>query len=354
MTATILVTGAAGLVGAEVTAALAATGHRVLALTHHQAALVRHDGRVLPATGRPVAGEITTVSGDIRADRLALPPGLTAEIDTVVHCAAATRFGLPDDDYHEVNVVGTRRVLELARAVSASVVHVSTAYVCGLRDGPIAEDELDLGQPLANAYERSKMTAEKLVRRAADAGLAATVVRPSIVAGAQRTGAIREFGNLYTLIKLAALGRLRTLPGRYDALLDIVPVDHAARVIVAAVAAGPRSYGSVLHAVGHTVSLAGLSSVLAEYPAFRTPRFVAPENFDPAALPAAERRRYEAIGSLYASYLNRRPVFDDAATVRLLGLRRPANALAYLRRMIRFGVRRGYLAGRPALERTLR
>lgn len=53
----VLVTGAAGLVGAEVTARLAAAGHEVTALVHHNPVLVRNDGTPLET------GAVTCLSG---------------------------------------------------------------------------------------------------------------------------------------------------------------------------------------------------------------------------------------------------------------------------------------------------
>ena len=48
----------------------------------------------------------------------------------------------------------------------AAMVQVSTAYVCGERDGAIAEDETDRPERFANPYEASKFASEALVREA--------------------------------------------------------------------------------------------------------------------------------------------------------------------------------------------
>ena len=56
---TVLVTGATGLVGAEVVARLAAAGRPVAAVLHSNSAIVRNDGTILEAG--------TAVAGDIRA-----------------------------------------------------------------------------------------------------------------------------------------------------------------------------------------------------------------------------------------------------------------------------------------------
>jgi thioester reductase-like protein len=349
---TVLVTGAAGLLGAEVTYRLATAGHAVVALTHRATDLIRNDGAgIRAAHWPPRPGTVVRLTGDVTVDRLDLPTdryaALASAVDTVVHCAAITGFGLPERAYHTVNVTGTTHVLALATTASARLVHVSTAYVCGERDGVAGEDELDVGQRFGNPYEHSKLRAEQLVRAATADGLPAVVIRPSIVAGAQRSGVIRGFNNLYPLVKLATEGTLRTLPGHYDAVLDLVPVDRVTRIVTDAVDRFESVAGATCHATGHALTLRDFSDVLAEYPSFRVPRFVPPGEFDPAVLPDRERRYYQRVGTLYTSYFRRRLRFDDSVTRQLLGWQPATGGRAYLRRLLDHCLRAGYLGGMP-------
>jgi len=167
-----------------------------------------------------------------------------------VHCAAITDFGRAEALYQQVNVDGTRQVIELAREHATPLVHVGTAYVCGERSGTIAESELDVGQRLGNNYEESKLRAETLVRKANADGLPVAVVRPSIVVGAARTGVVRDFKNIYVVLKLTTQGRVRSIPGHFDAMLDLVPVDHVADVVAATVDRFAEAEGRTFHAVG--------------------------------------------------------------------------------------------------------
>ncbi|MFF3484187.1 SDR family oxidoreductase [Streptomyces sp. NPDC002701] len=80
----------------------------------------------------------------------------------------------------------------------------------------------------------SKLRGETLVREAAGDGLPIVVTRPSIVTGERRTGQIREYKTLYSVVRLIAKGGVRTIPGHYDALLDLVPVDYVADLIAEA------------------------------------------------------------------------------------------------------------------------
>jgi len=70
-----------------------------------------------------------------------LPP-LPADVDVLVHCAGEVSFDPPVDEGFRTNLEGTRLLLAAVRATGAHphVVHVSTAYVAGLRQGWVAEE----------------------------------------------------------------------------------------------------------------------------------------------------------------------------------------------------------------------
>ncbi|MER6068569.1 SDR family oxidoreductase [Streptomyces sp. NPDC001817] len=346
---TVLVTGAGGFVGAEVTARLTAAGHTVLALLHRTPEIVRNDGSELT----PGPGALTPVTGDITRPGLGLTQEgrrLAATADRIVHCAAVTDFGLPDERYDRINVAGTRHVLDLALADRTPLVHVSTAYVCGERDGTAREDELDVGQRPGNGYERSKLTAETMVRKAAADGLPTTVVRPSIVTGATRTGRIRDFKTIYPVLRVLTRGLVRTVPGHYDGVLDLVPVDRVADLVTEAALRFEEARGSTLHAVGHELTLRDFSDVLAEYPCFHVPRFVPPSAFSARSLTDRERPYYDRVVSLYDTYFRRRVHFDDAHAAVLRGRPAATGARPYLRRLLDHCLTTGYLGPAPRRE----
>ncbi|GAA0570341.1 hypothetical protein GCM10010172_63460 [Paractinoplanes ferrugineus] len=343
----VLVTGAAGLVGAEVCARLTRNGHHVIGLVHRVRTLTANNGRHVRAE---------LVTGDVTLPRLGLDEPsrrlLAARVDLIVHSAAITDFGRPRETYEAVNVAGTANVLDLATEAGARLIHVSTAYVCGEQDGHILETALDARQRFGNHYERSKFDAELLVRKAAAEGLATTVVRPSVVVGATRTGVVREFKNIYVVLKLLSEGRVTAIPGHFDACVDLVGVDHVAALI--ADVAENRADGLTLHAVGSSVSMRHVSDVLAEYPSFRVPRYVAPATFSPAALPGVERAYWDRMLSLYESYFRRRQTFDDTAAAGLRTNRRATNGPDQLRKIIDYAVRAGYLgAPLPGVDEAL-
>ncbi|NKY49243.1 SDR family oxidoreductase [Nocardia vermiculata] len=337
----VLVTGAGGLVGAEVVARLVGAGTVVAGLLHSNSRIVRNDGAEVHG--------VDTVRGDVRSPNLGLSradlAALGDRVGMIVHSAATTAFDATAAEYEELNVRGTANAIELALRWNVPLVYVGTAYVCGMRSGTITEDELDAGQHFGNGYEDSKFRAERLIR--CTPGLRWSVVRPGIVTGATGTGVIRDYKNLYTVVKLIVEGKLRSLPGRYDATIAPAPVDFVADVITAAVADFDAVAGRTLHAVGaDSLSLREISDVFAEYPSFRVATFVPEASFEVSDLEPLEREYYERIGVLYTSYFARRPLFDTTTTRAVLGRACPPTGKAYLRLLLDYCLESGYL-GEP-------
>ena len=318
----ILVTGAAGLVGGDVCRRLRERGHRVIGMVHRRG-----------AAGDTVAGDVTQ-------------PGLGIDLrpELIVHCAAITAFDAAPEAYARVNVGGTANVVAFAERVGARLLHVSTAYVCGTRDGVIREGEV--GDTFVNGYEASKAAAEALVRAAS---VLWTIARPSVVVGDSATGKIATFENIYLIFRLIAEGRVRTLPAAAYATLDLVPIDHVGRGLVAL--AETPAPGATVHLSAATPTLVrDLGAAIAAVPGLGHPRFVDPADFDPAALPPVERRYHAAAAALYTQYLTRAPVFDQSVARRLVPPCPPTDG-AWLGRLIAYCLARGFVTAKPFNER---
>ena len=267
----------------------------------------------------PPPGEIRTLAADLRLDRFGLDPArldtLARDLDLIVHCAAVTGFDQPPASHRAVNVEGTARILALADRPGAApvpVLHVSTAYVCGDRSGPVAEAPFRAGAAFANAYEASKAEAETLVAAAGARGLPVAIARPSIVVGAWADGAIARFDNFYGMLRLVAEGRIRTIPAAHGASLDLVPIDHVVRGLADIAERMREAAGRIYHLVsGNPVPVTLLRDLALSYPQFHAPRFVPPEGFDPAALAEEEAWWHTHVASHYASYFRRAPRFVD-------------------------------------------
>jgi long-chain acyl-CoA synthetase len=182
---------------------------------------------------------VFAVPGDLERPGLALEScereTLAEEVSDIVHCAASVSFAEPLEKARQTNVVGTRRMLELAelckrRGGLGHFSYVSTAYVAGTHPGEFGEDELDVGQGFRNPYERSKFEAERLVR-SCEGRLPIQIFRPSIVVGERTTGWTASFNVLYAPLKAFERGALPALPARRSAPVDVVPVDYVADAV---------------------------------------------------------------------------------------------------------------------------
>jgi len=86
------------------------------------------------------AERVEVLEGDLSA----MPP-LPPDLDTVIHCAGEVSFDPPIDRGFATNLGGVQTLLAALRESGSRphLVHVSTAYVAGLRSGHVAEGRLD-------------------------------------------------------------------------------------------------------------------------------------------------------------------------------------------------------------------
>lgn len=156
------------------------------------------EGRALP---RPVVldGDLTKRDLGVTAtDRR----WLAQNCDRWLHNAASLTFEpqRPDGEPWVSNLGGTERSIELCRRLGIrSIHHVSTAYVAGLRQGTIREQETDVGQEFANEYEASKCASELAWRSAGFDQV--TVYRPAIIVGDSVTGYTSTYHGFYAPLK---------------------------------------------------------------------------------------------------------------------------------------------------------
>jgi nucleoside-diphosphate-sugar epimerase len=216
----VLVTGASGFLGRAVCAELLERDHVV-------SALVRRPGSEPPGTA-PLAGDLVDAEALAAAVDRAAP-------ECVFHLAAEIASQRDADRIAEVNVEGTRRLLEACRTAGAPrFVFASTVVTGDAHGGEIDEDSV---LPVETAYGRSKQEGERLVL---ESGLSSVIIRPSHVYGP---------GGWY---EEEFVKRLRQ-PGRFAVVgsgenwWDVVRVEDVASACVDAAERAPA--GAVYHVV---------------------------------------------------------------------------------------------------------
>jgi 2-alkyl-3-oxoalkanoate reductase len=343
----IFLTGAAGLIGGEMAARLTTAGHGVVGLVRAKTDIYANDGTHVPAAGfagnGPAAAQMLVVHGDVSRPDLGLPPdviqALTAQTDLVLHCAAITAFDADAALYDAVNVRGTAHVRALFE--NARFLHVSTAYVCGKRDGAIAEVPHDAQASFANGYEASKAAAETIIHAA---GGRYVIARPSIVIGAHACGTIRSFDTIYALLRLIAHGRIPVIPLRANCSLDFVPIDHVASGLMDIISNWDRAAGDTIHlSSGAPVSGPDLFGAIGRFDQLDCPAIADPDVFCDSQLSPLERRIYRRTAAHYASYFRHDPRFSVGNIARLTGRICPPVDAAALARMISYCIDTGFI-----------
>jgi len=356
-----LLTGATGLVGRYLIRDLLGRGHRIAVVvrsTKKETAQERVEailqmweqqmGQLLP---RPVCLE-----GDVNEPNLGLSPGdrewVATHCDRTIHNAAVLTFHGKDraEDPWRTNVGGTRNTLETCRELGIRDLHyVSTAYVCGTREGVIREDELDCGQGFRNDYEHSKLLAETMVREA-DFLEQLTVYRPAVIAGDSMTGYTNTYHGLYMYLKLMSVLVWNQEPGpdgrRYtpvrlnmtgDERRNIVPVDWVSAVMVRLFDT-PEAHGGTYH-LAPQEALTPRQIIDAGYKHFNSygVEFCGPDGNDAGSAGEMDEAAQEH-KAIYAPYETTDPFFDMTNTERFAAdLPCPKIDEAMLHRFWRYG-----------------
>lgn len=208
--------------------------------------------------------KIILIPGDTTVKDLALSTAdkerMLQDVNVVFHMAANVKFDLPLKLAVQINTVGTKNVLDLAKKMSKLnvFIHVSTTYcqctervleersypapvepetvmdvVNNLKDDVLLAmtPKLLEGQP--NTYAFTKALSEDLVQRS---GLPIGVARPSIVLASMKepmSGWIDNINGPTGLLIAAGKGVLRTMLLQERFILRVIPCDMAINAIIA-------------------------------------------------------------------------------------------------------------------------
>ncbi|HEX5856506.1 MAG TPA: NAD-dependent epimerase/dehydratase family protein [Microbacterium sp.] len=216
----VLVTGASGFLGRAVAGELVAAGHDVRTLQRRPSGV---DGAT------DVMGSITNPTDVARAMDGA---------EGVVHLAAKVSLAGPPQEFHAVNVEGTRWLLDAAdRAGASRFVQVSSPSVAyaGSALAGVGAEQASPARARGH-YARTKAQAELLALARDSSTMRVVAVRPHLVWGPGDTQLVGR------IVDRARRGRLPLLNGG-TALIDTTYVDNAATGIAAALHRADEAHG---------------------------------------------------------------------------------------------------------------
>jgi dihydroflavonol-4-reductase len=257
--ATVLVTGATGFIGAQVTRLLVQRADDVRVA-------VRASSRRDAFAGL----DVHAVTADV-TDRRAMRRALRG-VDRLFHVAGSTNLRLPEAELLRLNALGTRVVFEAALAAGVErAVHVSSVAAIGPAPvGGTADERQVRSVPLGIPYADSKLAAEVEALRVAARGLDVVIACPAHVlgrgdAGRSSTDIVRRF-------------LFRRIPAYVDGAINVVDVADVAAGLLLCETRGATGERYILANRNYTwqrffAELTRLSGV--EPPALRLPLGVA-------------------------------------------------------------------------------
>ena len=214
------------------------------------------------------SARLTCVIGDLSKPQLGIEQRtwqiLAQQADVVIHNGAIVHWVRRYQDLIDSNVISTIDAMKLCNEgkpkiftfVSSTSV-LDTDYYVKLSEKQVGTDENTVPEEddlegsrtgLGTGYGQTKWVSEKLVREAGRRGLCGSIIRPGYILGDSKTGICNTDDFLIRMLKGCI--QLSARP-RIVNTVNSVPVNHAARVVVAA-AFGPLTNGvHVVHVTGH-------------------------------------------------------------------------------------------------------
>jgi nucleoside-diphosphate-sugar epimerase len=203
----VLVTGAAGFIGATLTRQLLTQGHEVTCLVRKTSRLERLAGL-----------ETTLAYGDILDRESLIAPVANASV--IYHVAGCIGAGKAEE-YYRVNEQGVRNVFEAASKRSNPPVVVTVSSLAAAGPSPRGRLRVN-GDPICpvSHYGRSKRAGERVAEEFANR-VPVTVVRPCIVFGESDRGGLDLFRSI-------TISRIHFVPGYLPNRFSLV---HAADLV---------------------------------------------------------------------------------------------------------------------------
>jgi dTDP-4-dehydrorhamnose reductase len=220
----ILITGASGLLGAELSRASSEAGHETFSsYSSHR-----------PLFGEPVCIDLIILDSIIEQVRSVKP-------EVIVHAAAITDVDLCEREKklaYEVNGLATGKIAQAAEQLGAYMAYVSTDYVF---DGTQGSYDEDAPTGPVNYYGESKLVGENLVKSFANVSC---IARTSVIYGFGREH--RPNFLTWLVTKLRAKERVRVVT---DQIASPTFNKNLAEMLLEVV---ERRYSGVIHLAGAT------------------------------------------------------------------------------------------------------
>ncbi|KAL0858810.1 hypothetical protein ABMA27_011274 [Loxostege sticticalis] len=238
--------------------------------------------KLLEKNSTDIFKKIVPVAGDVGEDNLGLSPAdrqmLASNVNVVIHSAATLDFQENLRPTVKINLLGTRRIMELCKEMKnlKVMIHVSSAYVNSyLKEahekvyeapedaekvisliGTLSDEALDEIEPKVlkshpNTYTFTKHLAEHEVVKCAEL-FPCTIVRPTMIMAAWKEpipGWTSSKVGPQGFLMGASKGVVRRLPMAKDNIADYIPVDVVVNQLLVAGwhAAKAKSGLSVYH-----------------------------------------------------------------------------------------------------------
>lgn len=216
----IFVTGSTGFTGAALVKRLLQDGHSVAGLDKQKGLI---DDELVRLGADLTYASVTDRDAVARCSQGA---------EVVMHLAAAFReIGVSDDLYKDVNVQGTRVVVEeTIKAGARKLIYCSTQGVHGHIKSPPGDENSPIAP--ADYYQKTKYEGEEIVRSYQDRGIEFTILRPTAIYGPGDPG---RFMMIYRRVKKGVFpmfGRGQTFyhPVYIDNLVDAFVLAMAPKV----------------------------------------------------------------------------------------------------------------------------
>jgi nucleoside-diphosphate-sugar epimerase len=182
----ILVTGATGLVGGHLLWHLLQENEQVVAIRRGTSTVqpLKNIFRFYTNEPEKYLERVLWRTADV-LDRESLENAMQ-DISDVYHCAAVVALGNDPKNIQEINVQGTRNVVEIAMKTRIrKFCFVSSIAACGVGNDGLPADENSKWEDnkTRSPYSRSKYYSEDVVWEAANSGLNAVIVNPGVILG---------------------------------------------------------------------------------------------------------------------------------------------------------------------------